>query len=87
MSDVDDLDGFMESAADGPWWPEPEYGEDGLRRQHDTVWLTNKAGDALQVDEDTVAMIVNALRTIWTERGGLAPDPTDAIDAWRRSRQ
>ena len=63
-----ELDAFMDDATDGPWWPEPDLDGDGLRRRRDTIWLTNDGGDSLQVDDDTAAMLVNALRTLWAER-------------------
>ena len=66
--DSQELDAFMEDAAAAPWRPEPTIDGDGLCRRLDTIWLTNDDGDSLQVDEDTAAMLVNALRTLWSER-------------------
>jgi hypothetical protein len=53
---------FIDDAANGPWRPETDVTEEGLRRQRDTIWLTNDDGDSLQIDEDTAAMLVEALR-------------------------
>jgi hypothetical protein len=64
---VNDLDAFMEDAEAAPWRPESDVDGDGLRRRRYTIWLTNDGGDSLQVDEDTAAMLVNALQTLWSE--------------------
>ena len=45
--------------AEGPWKPEPDRDGDGLRRQRYLIWLTNDAGDSLQIDEGSAVLLAN----------------------------
>lgn len=55
LSDIEAVLDF----AEGPWKPERDRDGDGLRRQRYFIWLTNDAGDSLQIDEGSAVLLAN----------------------------
>lgn len=92
-----ELRDFLDAAAAGPWFPEPDLDGDGLHRRRDTIWLTNDGGDSLQVDEDDAAVLINSALTTHVptpdeldlllsdiSAAGYASEARETVENWTR---
>ncbi len=66
MSEDDAMTAYRELAKDGPWLPELPFGEDGIPRQRQSIWLRNARGDSLAIEEADAAALVNSLGDLQT---------------------